>query len=92
VEKCYSSSGGSSYTKPTVVINTTNTTPVITPTKVVPTPTPVIKDPTPIKEEPVVIVEEEIEVEGKYIRQSGGRGQYGHAVIVGRPSERGAGF
>ena len=65
VEKCYSSSGGSSYTKPTVVINTTNTTPVITPTKVVPTPTPVIKDPTPIKEEPVVIVEEEIEVEGR---------------------------
>jgi len=30
--------------------------------------------------------------EGKFIRQSGGRGQYGHAVIRVEPLERGAGF
>ena len=29
--------------------------------------------------------------EGKFIRQSGGRGQYGHAVIQIRPNERGKG-
>ncbi len=34
----------------------------------------------------------EAEAEGKYIRQSGGRGQYGHAVIKVRNLERGAGF
>jgi elongation factor G len=32
------------------------------------------------------------EGEGKYIRQSGGRGQYGHAKIKIRPLERGKGF
>ena len=32
------------------------------------------------------------EAEGKYIRQSGGRGQYGHAKIKVRPLERGKGF
>lgn len=32
------------------------------------------------------------EVEGKYIRQSGGRGQYGHAVIDIEPNERGKGY
>ena len=32
------------------------------------------------------------EGEGKYIRQSGGRGQYGHAKIEVEPMERGAGF
>ncbi len=32
------------------------------------------------------------EGEGKYIRQSGGRGQYGHAKIRVEPMERGAGF
>ncbi len=32
------------------------------------------------------------EAEGKYIRQSGGRGQYGHAVIEVEPLERGKGF
>ncbi|MCX7616069.1 MAG: elongation factor G [Patescibacteria group bacterium] len=32
------------------------------------------------------------EAEGKYIRQSGGRGQYGHVKIRIRPLERGKGF
>ncbi len=32
------------------------------------------------------------EAEGKYIRQSGGRGQYGHCFIRVSPRERGAGF
>lgn len=32
------------------------------------------------------------EGEGKYIRQSGGRGQYGHCKILVEPLERGAGF
>lgn len=32
------------------------------------------------------------EAEGKYIRQSGGRGQYGHVVIRVEPLERGKGF
>jgi elongation factor G len=31
-------------------------------------------------------------VEGKFVRQSGGRGQYGHAVISLQPSEPGQGF
>ncbi|HEX5756504.1 MAG TPA: elongation factor G [Arenimonas sp.] len=30
--------------------------------------------------------------EGKFVRQSGGRGQYGHIVIEMEPQERGAGF
>jgi elongation factor G len=33
-----------------------------------------------------------VEVEGKYIRQSGGRGQYGHVWIRLEPQERGTGF
>lgn len=33
-----------------------------------------------------------VEAEGKYIRQTGGRGQYGHVVIRMEPNERGAGF
>ena len=32
------------------------------------------------------------DAEGKYIRQSGGRGQYGHAKIKIKPLERGKGF
>jgi elongation factor G len=32
------------------------------------------------------------EAEGKYIKQSGGRGQYGHAKIKVRPLEQGEGF
>jgi elongation factor G len=31
-------------------------------------------------------------VEGKFIRQSGGRGQYGHVVINMEPAQQGAGF
>ncbi len=34
----------------------------------------------------------DVEVEGKYIRQSGGRGQYGHAVLHFYPNEVGKGF
>ncbi|NYT78347.1 elongation factor G [Alcaligenaceae bacterium] len=32
------------------------------------------------------------EVEGKFIRQSGGKGQYGHVVLTVEPNERGKGF
>jgi elongation factor G len=32
------------------------------------------------------------DVEGKYVRQSGGRGQYGHAVITLEPNEKGKGY
>jgi elongation factor G len=31
-------------------------------------------------------------VEGKFIRQSGGKGQYGHVVVNVEPAEKGAGF
>lgn len=31
-------------------------------------------------------------VEGKFVRQSGGRGQYGHVVINAEPGEQGTGF
>jgi elongation factor G len=34
----------------------------------------------------------EAEAEGKYIRQSGGRGQYGHVIIKISPRKRGEGF
>ncbi len=34
----------------------------------------------------------EAEAEGQYIKQSGGRGQYGHVWIRVKPRERGAGF
>jgi len=37
-------------------------------------------------------VKEEAEAEGKYIRQSGGRGQYGHVFLRVEPKERGKGF
>jgi elongation factor G len=33
-----------------------------------------------------------IRVEGKFIRQSGGRGQYGHVIIEMLPNEKGKGF
>lgn len=36
-------------------------------------------------------VTKEVEVVGKHIQQSGGRGQYGHVVIIMRPGERGKG-
>ena len=37
-------------------------------------------------------VEKEAEAEGKYIHQSGGRGQYGHVWLRVKPKERGQGF
>jgi len=37
-------------------------------------------------------VKKEAEAEGKYIRQTGGRGQYGHVVLKIEPLERGKGF
>lgn len=37
-------------------------------------------------------IQKPIEVEGKYIKQSGGRGQYGHVWIKFEPLERGKGF
>ncbi len=33
-----------------------------------------------------------VEAEGKFIRQSGGRGQYGHVKIIAGPNETGKGF
>ncbi len=33
-----------------------------------------------------------VKTEGKFIRQSGGKGQYGHVVIEVEPNEKGAGF
>jgi len=32
------------------------------------------------------------DVEGKFVKQSGGRGQYGHAVVTVEPQEQGKGF
>ncbi len=37
-------------------------------------------------------IKQEAEAEGKYIRQSGGRGQYGHVWLRIKPLERGKGF
>jgi len=37
-------------------------------------------------------IKEEAEAEGKYIRQSGGRGQYGHVWLRVKPKERSKGF
>ncbi|MBI2021039.1 elongation factor G [Candidatus Giovannonibacteria bacterium] len=37
-------------------------------------------------------VKKEAEAEGKYIKQSGGRGQYGHVWLRVKPLERGKGF
>jgi elongation factor G len=33
-----------------------------------------------------------VDVEGKFVRQSGGRGQFGHVKITAEPLERGSGF
>ncbi len=33
-----------------------------------------------------------VKVEGRHVRQSGGKGQYGHAVVEFSPQERGAGY
>lgn len=37
-------------------------------------------------------IQKSVEAEGKFVRQSGGRGQYGHVWIKMEPLERGAGF
>jgi elongation factor G len=37
-------------------------------------------------------VRKSVEAEGKFVRQSGGRGQYGHIVIEMEPQERGGGY
>ncbi len=37
-------------------------------------------------------IEKKVEAEGKYIKQSGGRGQYGHVVIELEPQELGKGY
>ena len=37
-------------------------------------------------------ITQEAEAEGKYIRQSGGRGQYGHVFLRAKPRESGQGF
>ena len=37
-------------------------------------------------------IKTESEAEGKYIRQSGGKGQYGHVVLKIEPKEKGQGF
>ncbi|SHJ76332.1 elongation factor G [Desulfofundulus thermosubterraneus] len=37
-------------------------------------------------------IREKVKAEGKFIRQTGGRGQYGHVVLEVEPLERGAGY
>lgn len=37
-------------------------------------------------------IKKKVKSEGKYIRQSGGRGQYGHVIIEVEPLDRGKGF
>ncbi|HOV45582.1 MAG: elongation factor G [Spirochaetes bacterium] len=37
-------------------------------------------------------IRKKVKMEGKYIKQSGGKGQYGHVVIEVDPLERGSGF
>jgi len=37
-------------------------------------------------------IRKSVEQEGKYVRQSGGRGQYGHVYLKIEPNEQGAGF
>jgi len=37
-------------------------------------------------------IKAEAEAEGKFVRQSGGRGQYGHVLLKINPMERGSGF
>lgn len=37
-------------------------------------------------------IQKPVKVEGKYVKQSGGRGQYGHVWITLEPLERGKGF
>jgi elongation factor G len=37
-------------------------------------------------------IKKPVKIEGKFIRQSGGRGQYGHVVLELEPKERGTGY
>ncbi|NET41060.1 elongation factor G [Okeania sp. SIO2B3] len=37
-------------------------------------------------------IRQDVQAEGKFIRQSGGKGQYGHVVIELEPGDRGSGF
>ncbi len=37
-------------------------------------------------------ITKKVEAEGKFVRQSGGRGQYGHVVVEIEPNEVGKGF
>lgn len=37
-------------------------------------------------------ITKQVESEGKFVRQSGGKGQYGHVVIIIGPGEKGEGF
>jgi len=37
-------------------------------------------------------IKSRVEVEGKYIKQSGGRGQYGHCKIIMEPKDQGTGY
>jgi elongation factor G len=37
-------------------------------------------------------IRESVEAEKKFVRQTGGRGQYGHVVLTLEPAERGSGF
>ncbi|MDA1062344.1 MAG: elongation factor G [Chloroflexi bacterium] len=37
-------------------------------------------------------ISHEVKVEGRFVRQTGGRGQYGHCVLVVTPREPGAGY
>jgi elongation factor G len=37
-------------------------------------------------------IRKQVEAEGRFVRQTGGKGQYGHAVVTLEPLERGSGF
>jgi len=37
-------------------------------------------------------IKNRVEVEGKYVKQSGGRGQYGHCKVIMEPKEQGTGY
>ena len=37
-------------------------------------------------------IRKQVEAEGRFVRQTGGKGQYGHAIVTLEPLERGTGF